>query len=215
WQIDSLTAPALFRPAAAVRFRPAGFTGSPMPKDEPMASNPPSGAYIDYELASAATQPVVLEIFDANNALVRRYSSADAAPKPVPAKLRTAQEWFAIPSTLSASAGSHRFVWPIRYPAANARTPYSDGVWAPPGNYKVSLTIDGKQFTQPLTIAPDPRVNLPAGAYAEQFALAREIDQIHAAVSAALDEAEKLVADPKTSEADRKRAIEISEVNSP
>jgi photosystem II stability/assembly factor-like uncharacterized protein len=214
-QIDSLTAPALFRPAAAVRVRPAGFTGSPMPKDEPMASNPPSGAYIDYSLASAATQPVVLEIFDKNNALVRRYSSADTAPKPDPAKLRTAAEWFAIPSTLSASAGAHRFVWPIRYPAANARTPYSDGVWAPPGNYKVVLTIDGKTFTQPLTIAPDPRVNLPASAYAEQFALAHEIDELHAAIAAALDEAEKLIADPKTSEADRKRALEISEVNSP
>jgi photosystem II stability/assembly factor-like uncharacterized protein len=214
-QIDSLTAPALFRPAVAVRVRPAGFTGSPMPKDEPMASNPPSGAYIDYSLASAATQPVVLEIFDANNTLVRRYSSADSAPKPDPAKLRTAPEWFAIPSTLSAAAGSHRFVWPIRYPAANAKTPYSDGVWAPPGNYRVTLTIDGKPFTQPLTIAPDPRVNLPASAYAEQFALAREIDELHGAISAALDEAEKLIADPKTSEADRKRALEISEVNSP
>ena len=43
--------PFLFTPATAVRERGAGFTGTPMPKDEPMASNPPSGAYIDYVLA--------------------------------------------------------------------------------------------------------------------------------------------------------------------
>ena len=30
----------LFAPAAAVRVRPAGFTGTPMPKDEPMAAEP-------------------------------------------------------------------------------------------------------------------------------------------------------------------------------
>ena len=60
WAIDNVTplrqdVPAgdfLFKPAVAVRERPAGFTGSPMPKDEPMAPNPPFGAYIDYVIRS-------------------------------------------------------------------------------------------------------------------------------------------------------------------
>src|SRR5208337_1443117 len=42
--------PRLFQPAIAYRVRPAQFTGTPMPKDEPMAPNPPDGAVIDYVL---------------------------------------------------------------------------------------------------------------------------------------------------------------------
>src|SRR5437764_5534192 len=73
-QADAVTAPALFRPAVAVRERGAGFTGTPLPKDEPMAANPPGGAFIDYVLANTPAQPLSLEIFDADKALVRRYS---------------------------------------------------------------------------------------------------------------------------------------------
>src|SRR6058998_3123959 len=40
--------PFLILPAKTYRERPAGFTGTPMPKDEPMAPNPPFGAMIDY-----------------------------------------------------------------------------------------------------------------------------------------------------------------------
>ena len=36
--------PTLFKPADAIRLRPSGFTGTPMPKDEPLAANPPDGA---------------------------------------------------------------------------------------------------------------------------------------------------------------------------
>ena len=43
----------LFAPATAIRARVAAFTGTPLPKDEPIASNPPSGAMIDYVLAQA------------------------------------------------------------------------------------------------------------------------------------------------------------------
>jgi photosystem II stability/assembly factor-like uncharacterized protein len=37
----------LLAPAPAWRVRPFGFTGSPMPKDEPRSPHPPDGAYID------------------------------------------------------------------------------------------------------------------------------------------------------------------------
>jgi photosystem II stability/assembly factor-like uncharacterized protein len=190
-QIDAKVESApvwLFQPATAIRARPAGFTGSPMPKEEPMAPNPPAGAYIDYVLHAAAAQPVTLEILDAEGKLVRRYSSADAAPVADPKKLNTAPEWFNTPSTLSAAAGMHRFVWPLRYPASGGN-PYADGIWAPPGSYTVALTVDGQRLTRPLEIAPDPRVKLPASAYAEQFALARQVETTSDAVSKVLDEA--------------------------
>ena len=40
----------LFPQATVVRLNEPGFTGTPMPKDEPLALNPPAGAMIDYAL---------------------------------------------------------------------------------------------------------------------------------------------------------------------
>src|SRR5207247_8806122 len=47
----------LFEPAKTIRVRPAGFTGTPMPKDEPTAPSPTEGARIDYALDAAAAKP--------------------------------------------------------------------------------------------------------------------------------------------------------------
>jgi photosystem II stability/assembly factor-like uncharacterized protein len=221
WVLDNITplrqnvasTPFLFKPATAVRERPAGFTGSPMPKDEPMAPNPPFGAAIDYALKATPAQPVTLEILDEHDVLVRRYSSADPVSKPDLAKLTVAPEWFVAPSTLSTAPGMHRFIWPIRYAAPKALSSGrggSNGVWAPPGNYKVVLTVDGQKFTQPLTVVPDPRLKLPVSAYAEQFTLSREIEQTRAAVAEAEKEAEELIKKNPTTSA---RAIEISGYN--
>jgi photosystem II stability/assembly factor-like uncharacterized protein len=174
----------MFAPAAAARFRPAGFTGTPMPKDEAMAANPAPGACVDYVLKGAAKQ-VTLEIRDEKGALVRRYSSADAAPKTDLAKLSIAPQWVQPPSTLSAAPGMHRFVWPLRYAALNADNAYEDGVWAPPGRYTAVLDVDGTRLTQPLTVAPDPRMSLPAEAYARQFELARRIEEAQGRVARA------------------------------
>lgn len=198
WIMDDVTplrqtvadVPFLFAPATAVRERPAGFTGTPMPKDEPLAPNPPFGAHLDYVLGAAPSQPVTLEILDAAGALVRRYSSADVPPAADPATLRTAPEWFTTPSTLATTPGQHRFVWPIRY--QGPRGVWSDGVWAKPGTYRVVLTVDGKRLEQPLTVVPDPRVKLPASAYDEQFALAMKIDRLRNRVSKAIDAADAL-----------------------
>ena len=113
---------------------------------------------------------MTIEILDANDALVRRYSSADVPPAMDVKRLGTAPEWFTTPSTVSATPGMHRFVWPLHYPApagvggrrgGGGGGPFADGIWAPPGNYKVVLTVNGQKFTQPLSVVPDPRVNFP------------------------------------------------------
>ena len=230
WIMDDVTplrqiGAYLIKPATTIRFRPAGFTGSPMPKDEPMASNPPFGAYIDYVCgpalagrpAEAGPHTVTLEILDSNNALVRRYSSADAPPKPDPAKLGTAPEWFVTPSILKTTPGMHRFVWPLRYPApaalARGRGGWADGVWAPPGDYTVVLTVDGRRLTRPLVVAPDPRLNLPATAYVEEFTLARQIEEMRAAVSTALSDAHEMMKKLKD-EGLKRRLNEIADLAS-
>ena len=190
---DSAT--QVFKPSTAIRVRAAGFTGTPLPKEEPAAENPPFGARIDYVLTAAAQGPVLLAIRDTAGKLVREYSSADAPPKHDVATAGTAPEWFTTPSTLNADAGLHRFIWPLRYPALPALgggDAYADGAWAPPGNYTVALTVDGKTYTQPLTVAPDPRVRLAPDAYARQFAFAREIEGTQARLAIAQAQARRL-----------------------
>ncbi len=194
-QLDAQAAAAkswLFAPAPAYRIRPEGFAGTPLPKDEPMAANPPFGAWIDYSLATTPGQPVTLDVLDSSGATVRHYSSDIPARGPDLSKLRVTPDWFATPSTLSAAPGMHRFVWPLRYPAPPELVrgdPYGDGVWAPPGRYTLVLTVDGVVHTQSLELRPDPRVDLPAVAYADQFALARRIVALRARVVRAAKQA--------------------------
>jgi photosystem II stability/assembly factor-like uncharacterized protein len=187
---------ALFKPAPAIRMRPSGFTGTPMPKDEPLAENPPNGAFIDYALPKTVAGPVTLTILDAQNHPVRSFSSADPVATPDPSKLEFASEWVPSPAIVSAAAGMHRFVWSLRYPSLTpASTPGlpKDGVWAPPGRYTVNLEVDGRRYEEPLQVKPDPRVRVSTAALEREFLLARQIDQAGAQVVAARTEARKLL----------------------
>ncbi len=183
----------LFTPSRAIRLHPATFTGTPLPKDEPTAPNPPFGAWIDYVLAATPRGPITLEIRDAAGELVRRYSSADVPPAADPATAHAAPEWIPRPSVLVTTPGMHRFVWPLRRALptelshANA---YADGRWVPPGWYSVELIVDGRSFRQPLEVDPDPRVVLPAAAYARQDALAAKIEAAQARLARAQAQAE-------------------------
>jgi len=104
-------------------------------------------------------------------------------------------DWFRAPVVLETTPGLHRFVWPLQYapPAALAHgDAYEDGVWAPPGQYTVKLTVDGKTYQEPLTVAHDPRVTIPEAAYAQQFELAQKVEAEGAKLATATDEANKL-----------------------
>ena len=202
WIMDDVTplrqaatsSPFLFAPATAMRVRSGGFWGSPMPKDEPMAPNPPSGAMIDY-VAPASAGPITLDIYDSANNLVRHYSSEDKPQPPNLQRLTIAPEWVAPPQVLSTTPGMHRFVWSLHYapPAGvTSRRGGGEGVWAPPGDYKVVLTSGDQKLTQPLTVVPDPRVKLPQSAYIEQFNLSRAIETTRAQLSAATEQAATL-----------------------
>jgi photosystem II stability/assembly factor-like uncharacterized protein len=180
----------LFRPAAAYRVHRSTWTDTPLPPDEPLAANPPAGAIIEFFLPRDARHPVTLEILDAAGKLVRRFSSDDP---PEPSVDELARElipayWLARVRVLPASNGMHRWIWNLRYaepvstthgypisavPHATPREP--QGPLALPGGYIVRLTVDGRKVEQPLTLKPDPRVPLPAGALADQLRLALEL----------------------------------------
>jgi hypothetical protein len=185
WATEVQQTPAhLFAPQTAVRFRWNRNTDTPLPPEIPAGQNPPDGAIIDYSLAAPAKGEVKLEIFDSQARLIRSYASTDkpkslekiAAENPIPIY------WVRPQQILSAEAGFHRFVWDLHYPAPAAldhefpisaiyrNTPELPlGIYALPGTYTVKLTVDGKTYTQPLTVKMDPRIKSPETELRAQF----------------------------------------------
>jgi S1-C subfamily serine protease/photosystem II stability/assembly factor-like uncharacterized protein len=143
----------LFAPTNAVKWRPIPSSG-----DSPntvvtrkfIGQNPPRGVFVDYQLGEAA-KAVSLKIVDATGKPVREFTNAPKA------------------------AGFHRVSWAVNRgtgeaipsPAAGGRGGrggFTGAGGAPvlAGQYRVSLTVDGKEFSQMVTVENDP--NAPAGA---------------------------------------------------
>ncbi len=82
---------------------------------------------------------------------------------------------------IPASAGFNRFTWDLRYdgphplPGEVLAEFRSRGPFAPPGNYQVKLSADGKSVTVPLQLKMDPRVNVSPGDMAKEFDLELKI----------------------------------------
>ncbi len=170
----------LYRPATAVRIDNDFFSGTPLPPEEPTAENPPSGATIDYFLPSAASA-VRLEVFDAQQNLVRRSSSEDQSTRKHP-PLPVAERWFPKPEVLEKTAGMHRFVWNLTWgssggPSADEDAEYRNpsGPKAVPGTYQVRLTVDGKTQNQSLKVTMDPRSPATPEILAQQLQLGQQI----------------------------------------
>ncbi len=167
----------LFKPAKAIRLRPSGFTGTPMPKDEPVAPNPPDGAPIDYALPEQTTGPVVLTVYDASGSKVVTFRSDEKTIAPNPNTLSYAPEWVPPTPVLNAAPGMHRLVWDLHYGAQ----PVSDDslvpkpAWAPPGAYTIDLSANGRSVKQSLTVRPDPRVRIEPAALVREFQLAQRV----------------------------------------
>jgi len=203
WVLDNVTAlrqitdkvtqseTYLFRPAEAVRMHPGNDYGSPIPRDEALAENPPVGAMIDYYLKSAMPGPVVIEILDALGEVIRRYSSEDQAPLVKPETLEFPASWKPAPQTLSTAAGMHRWIWDLHYTPVAGATRFGDdesgaapaGVTALPGTYKVTLTVAGQSYSQPLTVKMDPRIKTPAADLQQQFEVAFEVSRRQSDIS--------------------------------
>lgn len=193
--------PVLLRPAVSYRVARSTWSDTPIPPDEPLSANPPSGAIIEYYLPADERGPVMLEVLDAKGALVRRYRSDDPRE---PSADELARElipryWIAEPRTLPSQQGMHRWIWDLHYPAplsstrgypisavphATPRVP--QGPLALPGSYRVRLTVGGKRLEAPLTVNEDPRVKVADGALEDQLHLAMKLADLLSDASRAL-----------------------------
>lgn len=160
----------LFEPGDAVRVRRNVNADTPFPPGVPYALNPPDGAIIYYSLASRPRSPVTLDVLDASGAVVRHMSSIPDAPVAEAARPPEPNFWLAPPISLPTNIGLNRINWDIRRDAPPAFThsfeinanpgltpPSPEGPLAVPGVYTVKLTVDGKSYTQRLTVTNDPR----------------------------------------------------------
>jgi photosystem II stability/assembly factor-like uncharacterized protein len=135
----------LYKPATAMRWRREPTRGTPYGSGNHrfFGENPPSGAQIYYSLCKKA-EKIQLKIVDYTGKTVREL--------PVKKEQMT--------------AGLHRLTWDL---ARGAREPRGPGrgrgpgqTAAPPGMYRVVLTVDGKEHTQSLRVEYDPLLKTPS-----------------------------------------------------
>lgn len=177
----------LFKPGDALRVRRNTNGDTPFPPGIPHALNPPLGAIIYYYLGAPTTGDIMLDVRDSAGKLVRHMSSAamptvsEAAP-PVP------DFWVEKPKPLPKELGTNRINWNLRYdnpPAFNhtyeinanpGETPASpEGPLVLPGVYSVTLTVNGKAYTENVTVKNDPRSPADSGALKAQHLLQMEV----------------------------------------
>jgi len=185
---DSVTARAayLFQPTTAIRWMSGG--GQSLTAGQ----NPRGGAYIDYFLKATPTSAVRLEFRDGNGTVIRGYTSdsagvdtlktaADSIARRARDAMRDSLVYEPADSIVPARAGTNRFVWNLRYPAAKrlkntlVDEGTHDGPAAPPGNYSVRLIVNKDTLVRQFAIVADPRVKSTTADLIKQFQLAIQV----------------------------------------
>ncbi len=179
----------LFAPAQTYRFG-GGFSfgggGS-------AGTNPPGGVVLRYLLAEEpGDEALELEILDADNNVLRAFSSQEPekrAPNPF---RRFLPPGFGGPQTLGVEAGMNSWVWDMR--RADAELVDDAVLWGiargprvPPGSYQARLSLGDWSQTIGFEIVPDPRLDTTPADYQAQYDLSRTvweaITESHAALS--------------------------------
>ena len=167
----------LFEPSPAYRYRGGGFGGGRL-----VGENPPNGAILYYFLRDKVEGEITLEILDAKNEVIRKYSSVEkkVEGKPLPERPQPPEQREMLP----ADAGMHRWVWNLRYempdfvPSVIWDFGPPLGPLALPGKYTTRLAVGGKAYTAPIEVQMDPRVTTPTADLQKQFALLMDIRKL-------------------------------------
>jgi hypothetical protein len=178
----------LFAPGEAVRVRRNVGNDTPFPPEVPHALNPPDGAIVYYTLATKPASAITLDALDTAGTVVRHMTSAAQQPVKEAARPPEPNFWIAPPFQLPAEAGGNRTNWDLRADAPAAFThsfeinanPYltpaaPEGPLVPPGKYTLRLTVDGKTYSQPVTVKNDPRSPATAADVRAQYGLQMKV----------------------------------------
>ena len=167
WMIDDLTVlhqlndgmanadAHLFKPMDS--YRMPGFQST---RAVNAGTNHPGGVMVHYNLKDTSLlKDVALSFYEADGDLIRTFSTKAKEKK----------------DKLKVKKGGNQFVWNMAYPDAKK----FDGMimWAGslngpkavPGDYKVTLTVNGKEQTQPFKILKDPRSEVSITDIQKQF----------------------------------------------
>ena len=129
--------------------------------------NPPRGVTVTYYLKEKPEGEVTLTVLDSLDQAIKSFTSAAPENKSVAGPGDGGWE-----PRLLAEAGVNRFVWDMHYPDAR-KVPgeMTTGPVAPPGNYRLSLRVDGVEQTGEFQIVKDPRVAASQADFDSQFDL--------------------------------------------
>lgn len=144
----------LFRPQDSYRMR--GFAR----ESRTAGTNRPGGVMVYFNLKDLKDSDVVsLEFLENNGSLIRKFATNSAE----------------MGTRLNVKKGGNMFNWDMRYDAAESFegmilwAANLTGPMAMPGDYKVRLTVNGKEQVRDFKILPDPRVNTTPQEYKDQF----------------------------------------------
>jgi hypothetical protein len=146
--------------------------------------NPPRGAIINYYLRQKPKEPIRLEIVDNRGTVIRTLRSTVEPPEYAaddPDEPTEPPE-----PAVPADSGVQRAIWDLRHdPPRKAKPAKLDFGWpdfgpdALPGTYTLRLVVDGRTYTEQLTLDPDPRVRIAPADREAQLRFGLEVrDQI-------------------------------------
>ncbi len=152
-----------------------------------IGANPSTGAVIYYQLSNKADsiKDLSIEIRDEKGALVRHFSNKAFAKT-------TSNNSYKEEPLLTVKKGLNRFVWNLkRQEMPTIDDVYIEGSYgggrAVPGIYVVVLKVDGQEYSTPLVIQQDPRVNVQQADFIAQDELLKKLEQdvtdIHVSVT--------------------------------
>ena len=125
-------------------------------------NNPPTGAIINFYINNIS-ELVEITILDKEDKEINTYSNNKENPD------------------IHLFKGLNRFIWDMRYPDPTGIEGKSiDGrrlvdLFAPPGEYKVKIKTNDKEFTQLFTINKDPRSTVTSSDITMQFNIMKQI----------------------------------------
>ena len=140
------------------------------------ATNPPDGAWFHYTLTEAVEGELELVVTDARGDTATTLSSERSAAPDLGAfaQLAAMFGFGGGAPTLPKTPGTHRAIWGLTYPAPSL--PPGTIIFgtlgtppAPPGQYTVTMTIDGETVdAKSFEVRPDPRTSTTQAEYVAQ-----------------------------------------------